>query len=61
VPLAFFRARFKFSSFAGDNEFLMGKNGTDWDFFEGFPSHLAIFGDETPRESAAQWVLVGSS
>jgi hypothetical protein len=36
----------------------MGKNGTGWDFFAGFQSHLAMFGNETLRGSAAQWVLV---
>jgi hypothetical protein len=43
---------------AVDNEFLMGKNGTGWDFFEGFQSHLAMFGSDTPWGSAAHWVLV---
>jgi len=43
-----------------DDEFLMGKNGTGWDFFEGFQAHLAMFGDLTPRGTAAQWVLAGS-
>jgi len=40
-----------------DNEFLMGKIGTGWDVFAGFQSHLAMFGDETARRSAAQWVI----
>ncbi len=38
----------------------MGKNGTFWDVFEGFQSHLAMYGGKTPRGSAARWVLVGS-
>jgi len=38
----------------------MGKNGTGWDVFEGFQSNLAMFGNETPRESAAQWMLLVS-
>ena len=38
----------------------VGKNGTGWDVFEGFQSHLAMYGDKTPRGSAAHWVLVGS-
>ena len=36
----------------------MGKNGTGWDFFEGFQSRIAMFGNNTPRGSAAQRVLV---
>jgi len=36
----------------------MGKNGTGWDVFEGFQSHLATFGNETPRGWAERWVVV---
>ena len=38
----------------------MGKNGTGWDFFEGFQSHLAMTRNEMLRGSAAQRLIVVS-
>jgi len=46
------------ASHAIDSGFLMGKNGTGWDVFDGFQSHLAVFGNETGLGSAEQSVLV---
>ncbi len=38
----------------------VGKNGTGWDVFEGFQSHLAMTRNEMLRGSAAQRIIVVS-